>query len=253
MAEFLAGRNAVHEALRAGRRRIERVYLAEGVAEQGLVAETVRLCHERGVPVARVPRSELERLSGDLTHQGVVAQASAYPYVALDEILGAAESAPEPALILVLDSLQDPQNVGALLRTADAVGVHGVVIPERRAAQITPAVSRASAGAAEHLLVARVTNIARTLDGLKAAGIWVAGVEGRPDAQDYRAAQLDLPLALVLGSEGEGMRRLVAERCDMLLRIPMRGRVSSLNVSVAGALALYRAWHAREPFEGGGR
>lgn len=250
MAEYLAGRNAVREALVAGRRRIERVYLAEGAAEHGPVAEIVELCQGRGVAVGRVRRDELSRLSGELTHQGTVAKVSPYPYVDLAEILATAQAAPEPALLLVLDSLQDPQNVGALLRTADAVGVHGVVIAERRAAQITPAVSRASAGAAEHLLVARVTNIARTLEALKGEGIWVAGVEARPEAQDYRLARLDVPLALVLGSEGGGMRRLVMERCDLLLRIPMRGHVSSLNVSVAGALALYQAWSVRHPAEG---
>jgi 23S rRNA (guanosine2251-2'-O)-methyltransferase len=253
VAEILAGRNAVREALLAGRRRIEQVYLAEGAAEQAAIAEIVALCNERGAPVSRVRRAELDRLGDDLTHQGVIAQVSPYPYAELGELLARAETAQEPPLLLVLDSLQDPQNVGALLRTAEAVGVHGVVIAERRAAQITPAVSRASAGAAEHLLVARVTNIARTLEGLKAEGIWVAGVEGRPDAQDYRLANLDGALALVLGSEGEGMRRLVAETCDFLLRIPMRGRVSSLNVSVAGALALYQAWNARQPATGRGK
>lgn len=247
MAEYLAGRNAVREALLAGRRRFERLFLAEGVAEQGRVGEIVHLCAKGGVPVRRVHRVELDRLGDDLTHQGVVAQVSSYPYVAIEDILGAAQATQEPPLILALDSLQDPQNVGALLRTADAVGVHGVIIAQRRAAQITPAVSRASAGAAEHLMVARVTNVARTLDALKQEGIWVVGIEAHPDAQDYRLADLDLPLALVLGSEGGGMRRLVAETCDLLLSIPMRGRVSSLNVSVAGALALYRAWEARDP------
>lgn len=247
MVEYLAGRNAVVEALRAGRRAFERVYLAEGVAEQELVAEILRCCRERGIAVARVRRAELDRLSDDMTHQGVIAQTSAYPYAELDQILSAVRVAKEPALILALDSLQDPQNVGALLRTADAVGVHGVVIAERRAAQITPAVSRASAGAVEHLLVARVTNLVRTLAALKQEGLWVAGLEGRPEAQDYRRANLALPLALVLGSEGAGLRRLVAQECDFLVRIPMRGRVSSLNVSVAGALALYQIWHAREP------
>lgn len=247
MAEYLSGRNAVREALLADRRRIQRVLLAEGVAEQGIITEILDLCRKRDLAPTRVPRPELERLSDDRTHQGIIAQVSSYPYVELDAILRAAQAATEPAFLLVLDSLQDPQNVGALLRTADAVGVHGVIIPTRRAAQITPAVSRASAGAAEHLPVARVTNIARVIDMLQREGIWVAGLEGRPDAQDYRQANLDLPLALVLGSEGQGLRRLVAERCDFLLRIPMRGRVSSLNVSVAGALALYWAWHAREP------
>jgi 23S rRNA (guanosine2251-2'-O)-methyltransferase len=146
---------------------------------------------------------------------------------------------------LALDSLQDPQNVGSLLRTAEAVGVHGVIVPERRAVGVTPAVSRASAGAVEHLLVAQVTNLARVLEELKGRGVWVVGVEDVPAAQDYRDVDLDMPLVLVVGGEGPGMRRLVMGTCDLLLRIPMRGHVGSLNVSVAGSIVLYQAWSGR--------
>ena len=154
---------------------------------------------------------------------------------------------------MVLDELQDPQNVGALLRTAEAVGVHGIVIATHRAVQITPAVSRASAGAAEHLLISAVSNITRTLQSLQASGLWIAGVEDRPEAQDYRQVDLNGPLALVLGSEGQGIRRLVAKQCDYVLRIPMRGRINSLNVSVAGAIVLYQAFDARHPVSGSAR
>jgi 23S rRNA (guanosine2251-2'-O)-methyltransferase len=246
MSEVLAGRNAVREALRARRRHIEQVWLAEGVEEKGPLAEILQACREERIAVQRVARAELERLSGATEAHGVAARVSPYPYATLDDLLTRAAERGEWPFLLALDTLQDPQNVGTLLRTAEAVGVHGVILPERRAVGITPAVSRASAGAVEHLLVADVTNLARTLDDLKRANVWIVGVEDHPRAQDYRTAKLDMPLVLVLGSEGQGMRRLVAEQCDLLLRIPMRGRINSLNVAVAGSLLLYRAWHARE-------
>lgn len=243
--EILAGRNSVREALLARRRWIHQLILAEGVGEKGVVEEILQLAREAGVPVEHARRQEVDRWGNELKTQGVIARASAYPYVEVADILKLAQERGEPPFILVLDSLQDPQNVGALLRTAEAVGVHGVILPERRAVGITPAVSRASAGAVEWLAVALVTNLARTLDGLKEQGVWVVGVEDRPEAQDYRRVDLNMPLALVLGSEGRGTRRLVMEKCDLVVRIPMRGHVGSLNVSVAGSLLLYQAWNAR--------
>lgn len=174
--DVLVGRNAVREALVARRRRVRRVLLAEGAQERGAVEDILALCGEASVSVERVPRVELDRLGSALTHQGVAAHVSAYPYVDLDEILARAEERGEPPLLLALDSLQDPQNVGSLLRTAEAVGAHGAIIPERRAAGVTPAVSRASAGAVEHLLVAQVTNLVRALEELKGRGVWVVGV-----------------------------------------------------------------------------
>ncbi len=248
--ELLAGRQAVREALRAGRRRIAEMLLAEGAQESEIVAEIVSLCQRSGVPLRRVDRRELDSLlrgQGEeaLAHQGVVARASAYPYAAIEELFALAHQREEAPFFLALDSVQDPQNLGAILRTAEAVGVHGVILPERRAAPVTPAVSRASAGAAEHLLVAQVTNLSRTLSALKEEGIWVVGVEQDPRAQDYMAVDLNMPLVLVLGSEGQGMRRLVAETCDLLLQLPMRGKVGSLNVSVTAGVMLYRAWAAR--------
>jgi len=245
--EILAGRNAVREALVAGRRRIQRVLLAEGVVDKAILHDIQTLSRQRGVPLVRVQRDELGRLAQDLRHQGVVAEVSPYPYAEVDDLLALARERDEPPFLLALDLLQDPQNVGSLLRSAEAVGVHGIILPERRSVEITPAVSRASAGAVEHLRVALVTNLVRALSELKQADVWVVGVEDTPTAQDYTAADLNRPLALVVGGEGEGMRRLVLEACDLLLRIPMRGRINSLNVAVAGSLALYRAWEARQP------
>jgi 23S rRNA (guanosine2251-2'-O)-methyltransferase len=245
-AEFLAGRNAVREALLARRRRIERVFLAEGVREKALIEDIQRLCQQAEIPVQRLRRDELDRLGGGLEHQGVAARVSPYPYAKLAEVLALAERRQEMPFLLALDSLQDPQNVGSLLRTAEAVGVHGVIVPKDRAVGITPAVSRASAGAVEHLLVVQVTNLAQTLEELKTKGIWVVGLESDPALQDYRLADLNMPLVIVVGSEGQGLRRLVAEKCDLLLKLPMRGRIGSLNVSVAGSILLYHAWNTRQ-------
>lgn len=246
MAELLVGRNAVREVLLARRRRIEQVFLAEGVKEKALIEDIQSQCQQRGIPIRRVRREELDRLGGGLEHQGVAARASTYPYAELAELLALARQRQEAPFLLALDSLQDPQNVGSLLRTAEAVGVHGVILPKDRAVGVTPAVSRASAGAVEHLLVAQVTNLAQTLEALKAEGLWVVGLESDPSLQDYRLADLSGPLAIVVGSEGYGLRRLVAERCDLLLKLPMKGRIGSLNVSVAGSILLYHAWSARE-------
>jgi len=246
VTELLVGRNSVREALLACRRRIERVLLAEGVREKALIEDILRLCRQAGISVIRLRRDELDRLGGGLEHQGVAAQVSSYPYADVAGILALARQRQESPFLLALDSLQDPQNVGSLLRTAEAVGVHGIILPIHRAVGITPAVSRASAGAVEHLPVAQVTNLANTLEALKAEGIWVVGLESDPSLQDYRLVELNMPLVIVLGSEGYGMRRLVAEKCDLLLRLPMRGRIGSLNVSVAGSILLYQAWNARE-------
>jgi len=243
--EILTGRQTVREALRAGRRRIGRVLIAEGAEMRGTLAEIAALCRERGISLVSVPRRTLDELAAATPHQGVAAEVSPYPLASLEALWARATERGEPPLFLALDSVQDPQNVGSLLRTAEAVGVHGVIIPEHRAAPITPAVSRASAGAVEHLLVAAVTNLARALRELKAKGLWVVGVEHHPRAQDYRTADLSGPLALVVGSEGRGLGRLILETCDWLIAIPMQGQVNSLNVAVAGSLILYEAWRRR--------
>jgi 23S rRNA (guanosine2251-2'-O)-methyltransferase len=242
--DLLYGRQAVREALRAGRRRVIRLLLAEGVRDTGIVAEIVALAEAAGCAVRRVERRELDRLvSGN---QGIVLETSPYPYADLVDMLALAKQRGEPPLLLVLDHLEDPRNVGALLRTAEAAGVHGVILPRRRSAAITPAASDTSAGAAEHLLVAQVANLAHTLAELKQAGLWVAGLEALPEAQLYEAVDLSGPLALVVGSEGSGLSRLVRERCDWLLKLPLRGRVGSLNAAVSGSIVLYWVLRCRE-------
>jgi 23S rRNA (guanosine2251-2'-O)-methyltransferase len=245
MAELLYGRNAVLEALRAGRRKATRLLIAEGVKDGGPVAELISLAKQRNIPLARPSRAELDRKLAATNHQGVALEAGPYPYARLDDVLAAARKAGEDPLLLILDHLQDPQNLGTLMRTAEVVGVHGVIIPERRAAEITPAVVNASSGAVEHLLVADVTNIAQTIADLKEASVWIAGLEDDPRAQDFDAVDLRGPLALVIGAEGPGLARLTRERCDFLLKLPMRGRLASLNAATAGSIVLYHAWRVR--------
>lgn len=241
-AELLYGRHAVLEALRANRRRIHRVSLGEGIGQTGIVAEIIAAARAKGCPVAEAPRALLDR-AGPVNHQGVVAQAETYRYVDIDDLLIVpGDGAP---LYLVLDHLQDVQNLGTLLRTAEAMAVNGVILPERRAAGITPAAANASAGAVEHLRVAQVVNLAQALARLKAAGVWVAGLDAGPGAIPLPQADLTGALALVVGAEGAGLSRLVRERCDWLLAIPMHGKVASLNAAVAGSVALVAARQAR--------
>jgi 23S rRNA (guanosine2251-2'-O)-methyltransferase len=244
MREILYGRNAVLESLRAGRRKPYKLMLAEGVRQTDVVGQIIFLAEQAGMPVNRTERRNLDRL-GNVNHQGVALETSEYPYSGLDAILSVTQSSHEVPLLLLLDLLQDPQNAGSLLRTAEAVGVHGVMIQRRRAVGITPAVVHTSAGAVEHLLVAQVTNLVNAIGRLKAHDVWVAGLEALHDAQLYHETDLSGPLALVVGSEGEGLRRLVRERCDFLLRIPMLGQVTSLNAAVAGSVVLYEALRQR--------
>lgn len=243
--ETIYGRNAVRECLRAGRRRIYKLFLAQGVKETDPMAEIVALAGQAKAAIERVERAALDRL-GDVNHQGVAAEVSAYPYTDLGEILTQAEGRDEPPFLLLLDCLEDPQNLGTLLRTAEVVGVHGVVIPKRRAVGVTPAVVNVSAGATEYLQVTRVTNLVRAMEELKKRGVWIVGLEDLPQARLYSQFDLNGPLALVVGSEGRGMRRLVLERCDVVLRLPMRGHIGSLNAAVAGSIALYEAWRQRQ-------
>ncbi len=240
----LYGRRPVYEALRAGRRRFHKLILAEGVREKtGIVAQILSLARSAGATISRSPRRELDRATTH--HQGVIAEASPYPYSDLDEILSLAAKQNAPPLLLLLDLLQDPQNVGSLLRAAEAVGVHGIVIPQRRQGAITPAVINPSSGAAEHLLVTQVTNLARTIDALKRRDVWIAGLQAGRSSQLYDQADLRGPLALVVGSEGGGLRRLVREKCDWLLRLPMHGQVESLNAAVAGSIVFYEVERQR--------
>jgi 23S rRNA (guanosine2251-2'-O)-methyltransferase len=242
MSDYLYGRHAVLEALRAGR-VIEDILIARGVHTHGALEELLSLAKSANVPVRGAARDELDRVTRN--HQGVVARIGEYKYVDIGEMLAIARERGEPAFLLMLDSVQDPQNFGTLLRTAEAVGIHGVVIADRRAVGVTPTVVKASAGAAHHLKIARVTNLARTIEDLKRANVWIVGVENVPEAIDFSQMDFKMPLALVLGSEGAGLGRLVREKCDFLIRLPMWGKVSSLNVAVAGSIVLYAAKRQR--------
>lgn len=243
MSDYLYGRHSILEALRAGR-VLEEILIARGVHTRGALDELLTLAKSANVPVHGVAREELDRLVRH--HQGVVARIGEYKYVEIEEMLAVAPARGEPAFLLILDSVQDPQNFGTLLRTAEAVGIHGVVIAERRAVGVTAAVIKASAGAVHHLKIARVTNLARTIETLKRANVWIVGVENVPEAKNFAEMDYTLPLALVLGSEGAGLSRLVREKCDFLVRLPMWGKVSSLNVAVAGSIVLYAAKQQRE-------
>ncbi|MGQ9585291.1 MAG: 23S rRNA (guanosine(2251)-2'-O)-methyltransferase RlmB [Anaerolineae bacterium] len=244
MHEYLYGRNAVREALLAGRRQCFALHHLPG-------HELALLARERGIPCHAADRARLGQLAGDRHHQGAVLETSPYPYAELEDVLAAAQAAGELPFLLLLDLLQDPQNLGTLLRTAEAVGVHGVVLPERCAAGVTPAVVNASSGATEWLRIAQVTNLARTMGTLAERGIWLVGLESVPEAALLDQVDWPKAVALVVGSEGEGLRRLTRARCDLLVRIPMRGRITSLNAAVAGSIALYAAWRGRKG--GGGR
>jgi 23S rRNA (guanosine2251-2'-O)-methyltransferase len=241
--EIIYGRQPVRECLRARRRHIHQLILAEGVSEKGVIAEILDLAAALKLPLKYVPRPQLDGIAK--VNQGVALEVAGYPYVEVAEILGRARKLGEQPLILALDHLQDPHNLGALLRTAEVVGTHGAVIPHRRAVKVTPAVVSASAGGSEHLRVAQVSNLGQTLKALKTQGLWVIGLVGHPDAQLYHQVDLDLPLVLVIGAEDQGLSRLVRETCDLLVRLPMSGQLESLNASVAGGIALYAVLAAR--------
>jgi len=234
--EWIYGRQAVREVLRAGRRHAFLLRIGEGVREQGALAEILGLARKRNLRIETVAQDALDRLGGN--HQGVAIQAEEYPLVPIEEILSRCEQAGSEALLLILDQIQDPQNLASLLRTAEAAGVHGVILPLRRAAGVTPAVVNASAGAVEHLRIAQ-SNLAQAIDEVKRRGIWAAGLDADPAAEPMLDADLKGPLALVVGSEGEGLRPLVRKSCDRLLRLPMLGKIQSLNAAAAGSIALY--------------
>lgn len=244
--EFIAGKNPVLEALKSTR-DINKIFIAEGSA-RGQAQQIIRRANERKITVQFVPKKRLDQLfSGN--HQGVVAQVAAYEYSELDDLFSLAEKSGKPPFFLLLDEIEDPHNLGSILRTADATGVHGVIIPRRRAVGLTSTVAKASTGAIEHVPVVRVTNMVRTIEELKEKGIWIAGTDAK-GSKDYRTMDGSLPLGLVIGSEGKGMGRLVREKCDFLFHLPMVGQVTSLNASVAAAIMMYEVLRHRLPHEG---
>jgi 23S rRNA (guanosine2251-2'-O)-methyltransferase len=242
MKEFIYGRNPVLETLLADRRQPFRLLIAEGVQEKGRLIEILEHSSKRKIAIEQTPRHKLDNLGEG--HQGVALEVSTYPYVLLEDIFDRAGGLKEPLFLLILDTIQNPQNLGTLIRTAEAVGVHGVIIPSHRAAEITPAVVAASAGASEHMLVARM-NLAQAIVEVKEAGGWIVGLDESQQSRDYSDVPLDGSLAIVVGNEGEGLRALVRESCDFLLRLPMQGRVGSLNAAVAGSVVLYTVFLQR--------
>ncbi|TDQ34691.1 23S rRNA (guanosine(2251)-2'-O)-methyltransferase RlmB [Aureibacillus halotolerans] len=241
--EWITGKNPVIEALRAGR-SIEKILIQKG-AQKGPMKTVLSLAKDAGLVVQEAPKMKLDQIS-EHPHQGVAALVAAYTYSSIDDILAKAEKKGELPFVLLLDELEDPHNLGSILRTADATGVHGVVIPKRRAVGLTQTVAKTAAGAMEYVPVARVTNISRTIDELKERGFWIAGTAADGDT-DYRALDVNMPFGLVIGNEGKGMSRIVKEKCDFLVSLPMKGNVSSLNASVAAALLMYEVFRKRHP------
>lgn len=239
--ETIYGIHAVEEALRSRGRAFEYVALARGRADAKL-QRIVEACRAAGVPVRFEERERLQRLAKTSTHQGVVAVVAEKKYADMESILR--ERRAEKAFVLVLDGVEDPHNLGALLRTADAAGVDGVLIPERRAVGVTGTVAKASAGAVEHVPVAKVTNLSRTIEELKAANIWTVGLDER-GTQTYDQLDYNMDCALVLGAEGHGLHEQVRKKCDFLVSLPMQGKVASLNVSVAGGIVMYEVQRQR--------
>lgn len=242
--ELLFKRNAIRECLRAGRRRPYRMLVARD-ADLRDSQDLIQDAQKRGVRIEDSDKKAINLLVHGERHQNVVLEVGPYPYAVLDDIFAAAERAGEPPLVLLLDLVQDPRNVGAILRTADAMGVHGVVIQERRGCEITPTVVNTAAGGAEHLMVAQVPNLVEAMRKLSQRDVWLAGLDLAEDSQSIDRVDLDRALGLVIGNEGSGLRRLVRDRCDFLIHLPMHGHVQSLNAAVAASLALYAARSAR--------
>ncbi|MFO8060032.1 MAG: 23S rRNA (guanosine(2251)-2'-O)-methyltransferase RlmB [Bacillota bacterium] len=240
--EWIEGRNPVRELLRAGRRRALEVVLAEGIGGKDIDALEKRAA-SLGVRTSRAPRRVLDQRSDGAVHQGVMARCEPYPYSSLEDLLDCARSRREDLFIVFADHIEDPHNLGSLIRTAEEAGVHGVIIPNRRAAPVTPAVVKASAGATEHMQVARVTNLVRTAERLKVEHVWFFGADaGGVPVYDVN---LSGPVALCVGGEARGLSRLLAETCDEVVALPSRGRIGSLNASVAGAVLMYEVVRRR--------
>ncbi len=240
--EIVAGRNAVFEAL-ASKRPVNKIYIKTGL-QGGSLGKIVAAAQASAVPVEFVQAEKLDRLAPGMRHQGIVALAAPVAFSSLEDVLQRAASRKEVPFLLLLDGLQDPQNVGALIRSADAAGVHGVLLPGRRSCPLNMAVAKVSAGAVNYVPVVQIGNVVQTLRSLKEKGFWAAGADMDGDSL-YFDADFDRPIVLVIGSEGNGLGRLVKENCDMLVRIPMQGGVNSLNASAAGAILMYEVVRQR--------
>jgi 23S rRNA (guanosine2251-2'-O)-methyltransferase len=243
--DYIIGKNPVIEALKSNR-DINKILVAEG-SQRGQMQQITELAKEANVIVQFVPKKKIDQIT-DQNHQGVLAYVAAYQYAEMDDLFEAAEKKDEPPFFLLLDEIEDPHNLGSIMRTADAVGAHGIIIPKRRAVGLTATVAKASTGAIEYIPVVRVTNMARTIDELKERGVWIAGTDAS-GKDDYRQFDSTIPLGLVIGSEGKGMGRLIREKCDFLIHLPMVGKVTSLNASVAAAILMYEVYRKRHPLE----
>ena len=238
--EVVAGRNPVVEVL-SGERDVERIFIADG--SEGSVSKIVALAREQGIIVDFVPKEKIDAMAPGVKHQGVVAKVSEYKYAEMDDVFARAEASGEDPFIIILDEISDPHNLGAIIRTAECAGAHGIVIPKRRAASLTQTVALSAAGAIENMPVVQVTNLARTIEELQAKGVWVGAAD--MDGETYYEANLTGPIAIVIGNEGKGVGRLVKEKCDFVLSIPMYGKINSLNASNAAAVLMYGIRRAR--------
>ena len=244
--DYIMGKNPIIEALKA-ERDIHKILIAEG-SLRGQMLQITQMAKEAHVLVQFVPKKKLDGMI-EGNHQGVIAQVAAYQYAELDDLFALAAKKNEDPFFLLLDEIEDPHNLGSIMRTADATGAHGIIIPKRRAVGLTATVAKLSTGAIEHIPVVRVTNMSRTIDELKEKGVWIAGTDAK-GKEDYRQLDGTLPLGLVIGSEGKGMGRLIRDKCDFLVQLPMAGHVTSLNASVAAALLMYEVYRKRHPLEG---
>ncbi|MBO2945838.1 23S rRNA (guanosine(2251)-2'-O)-methyltransferase RlmB [Paenibacillus sp. F411] len=241
--EIIAGKHSVTEALRSGR-TINKIWIAEN-AQKHLTQPIIAEARKAGIVIQNVDKRKLDQMVPGVQHQGVVAQAAPYAYAELDDLLKRAEEKGEAPFLLLLDEIEDPHNLGSILRTADCTGVHGVVLPKRRSAQVTATVSKTSAGAVEYVPVARVTNLAQTIEQLKEMGVWIVGTAVDAAEDLFESTVFDGPVAIVIGNEGKGMGRLIREKCDVLVKLPMSGQINSLNASVAAGVIMYEVLRRR--------
>lgn len=238
MSDKIEGRNPVAEALKSGR-NIDKIYVKKGEMH-GSIIPILAIARDKGIPISRVDAHRLDEMSETGAHQGVIAQCTMFEYKTTDDILAEAQRRGEPPFIIILDKITDPGNLGSIIRTAHCAGVHGIIIPKHDAATVSAACVKASAGAAEYMPIARVANLAKTIDELKKKNIWITGADASGEVELYKS-DLKGAIAIVIGSEGEGISRLVLEKCDFKVKIPMFGYVNSLNASVAAALFIYEA------------
>ncbi|MEC0094007.1 23S rRNA (guanosine(2251)-2'-O)-methyltransferase RlmB [Paenibacillus macquariensis] len=241
--DMIAGKHSVTEALRSGR-SINKIWISEN-AQKHLTLPIIAEAKKRGVVIQQVDKRKLDSLVPDVQHQGVVAQVAPYEYAEVDDIIAIAEQKGEKPFLILLDEIEDPHNLGSILRTADCTGAHGVIIPKRRSAQVTATVSKTSAGAVEYVPVAQVTNLGQTIDKLKEMGVWVVGTDVEAVQEIYETDVFEGPVAVVIGNEGTGMGRLIKEKCDVLVKLPMAGRINSLNASVAAGVVMYEVLRRR--------